>query len=65
MGILFLGNLYLNLAYKNNQKINTELTTLQGMQANSDTEMMSDAYKNGLWTILAIVLVIGSIKLSK
>ncbi|MEX0595190.1 MAG: GLEYA domain-containing protein, partial [Candidatus Paceibacterota bacterium] len=54
-----------NLANKQNKTMDHELTTLQGMQYNSETELISENYKNIVWSILAIVLVIGSIKLLK
>lgn len=54
-----------NLTNKQNKQIDQELMTLQGMQYNSETELISENYKNIVWSILGIMLVIGSIKLLK
>lgn len=54
-----------NLTNHENKIMESELITLQGMQYNSESELMSENYKNIVWSILAIVLVIGGIKLLK
>ena len=52
-----------HLAYKEKDNANKEIYTLQGMQDASEDEMISENYKNIVWNIVAILLVIGSIKL--
>ena len=54
-----------HLAYKEKDNANKEIYTLQGMQDASEDEMISENYKNIVWSIVAILLVIGSIKLLK
>ena len=54
-----------HLAYKEKDNANKEIYTLQGMQDASEDEMISENYKNIVWNIVAILLVIGSIKLLK
>ena len=47
------------------QNINNQANTLQGMQDVSEDEMISENYKNIVWSVVAILLIIGSIKLLK
>ena len=54
-----------HLAYKEKENENKKINTLQGMQDTSQDEMISENYKNIVWSIVAILLVIGSIKLLK
>ena len=54
-----------HLAYKEKENENKKINTLQGMQETSQDEMISENYKNIVWSIVAILLVIGSIKLLK
>lgn len=42
-----------------------KLQTVKGMEMNTDEEMMSKSYYNMLWSILAIMIVIGGIKMSR
>ena len=53
------------LVYKEKQNINNQANTLQGMQDVSEDEMISENYKNIVWSVVAILLIIGSIKLLK
>jgi hypothetical protein len=41
------------------------LETAKGMEDNSETDMLSKSYYHILWSILAIMIVIGGIKMSK
>ena len=54
-----------HLAYKEKENENKKINTLHGMQDTSQDEMISENYKNIVWSIVAILLVIGSIKLLK
>lgn len=45
--------------------IKPQLETTSGMAMNAEDEMMSSSYYNILWSILAIMIVIGGIKMSK
>lgn len=42
-----------------------QLETVKGMEFDAESEMMSSSYYNILWSILAIMIVIGGIKMSK
>ena len=54
-----------NLAYTENNNISKQINNLQGMEQNSEIELINSNYKNLVWTIVAIMMVIGSIKLLK
>ena len=54
-----------NLAYTENNNIIKQINNLQGMEQNSEIELINSNYKNLVWTIVAIMMVIGSIKLLK
>ena len=47
------------------QNIDNKANTLQGMHDASEDEMISENYKNIVWSVVAILLIIGSIKLLK
>ena len=53
------------LVYKEKQNIDNKANTLQGMHDASEDEMISENYKNIVWSVVAILLIIGSIKLLK
>ena len=42
-----------------------KLETVKGMEINTEDEMMSKSYYNMLWSILAIMIVIGGIKMAR
>ena len=50
---------------KNKFPTKPQLETVKGMEINSEDDMMSSSYYNILWSILAIMIVIGGIKMSK
>jgi hypothetical protein len=47
------------------RQINNNMPTLDGMESSSEKEMISSSYKYMIWSILAIMIVIGGIKMSK